>query len=123
IMEVFDRCTVIRKGQGIGTVEVKDSNPDELASLMVGREVNFKTEKKPANAKEVVLHIENLFVQDARKVDLVKGLNLDVRAGEIVGIAGVDGNGQSELIEAITGLTKSRSGKITLKEKDRKSTR
>jgi general nucleoside transport system ATP-binding protein len=117
IMEVCDRCTVIRKGKGIGTVEVKDTNQDELASLMVGREVNFKTEKKPADPKGVVLHIEDLYVQDVRKIDLVKGLNLEVHSGEIVGIAGVDGNGQTELIEAITGLRKSRSGKIQLKDK------
>jgi general nucleoside transport system ATP-binding protein len=117
IMEVCDRCTVIRKGRGIQTLEIKDTNPDELASLMVGREVNFKTDKKPANPKETVLLIEDLYVKDARKVDLVKGLNLEVRAGEIVGIAGVDGNGQTELIEAITGLRKSQSGKVKLKDK------
>ncbi|WP_106497566.1 ABC transporter ATP-binding protein [Lentibacillus sp. Marseille-P4043] len=118
IMEVCDRCTVIRKGKGIRTVDVKDSSVTELASLMVGRDVSFKTDKQIANPKDVVLEIENLFVKDARKVDLVKGLNLELRAGEIVGIAGVDGNGQSELIEAITGLTKSESGTIKLNNKD-----
>ncbi|MGY0691619.1 ABC transporter ATP-binding protein [Virgibacillus sp. FSP13] len=118
IMEVCDRCTVIRKGKGIRTVDVKDSSVTELASLMVGRDVSFKTDKQKANPKDVVLEIENLFVKDARKVDLVKGLDLELRAGEIVGIAGVDGNGQSELIEAITGLTKSESGTIKLNNKD-----
>ncbi|WP_026906180.1 ABC transporter ATP-binding protein [Paucisalibacillus globulus] len=114
IMQVCDRCTVIRKGKGIGTVEVKETNPDELASLMVGRDVNFKTTKKVAQPKDVVFRVEDLFVRDTRKVDTVKGLNLEVRAGEIVGVAGVDGNGQTELIEAITGLRKSHQGKITL---------
>ncbi|MFD1018245.1 ABC transporter ATP-binding protein [Thalassobacillus hwangdonensis] len=117
IMEVCDRCTVIRKGKGIGTVDVAGTNPTELASLMVGREVSFSTEKTPAHPKENVLAVKDLIVKDARKVDMVKGLNLEVKAGEIVGIAGVDGNGQSELIEAITGLKKSESGVIQLNGK------
>ncbi|MDC3416340.1 ABC transporter ATP-binding protein [Aquibacillus salsiterrae] len=118
IMEVCDRCTVIRKGEGIGTVNVSETNPNELASLMVGREVNFKTEKKQAEPKHAVLSITDLRVHDARNVPMVKGLNLEVKAGEIVGIAGVDGNGQSELIEAITGLRASEAGRIMLNEKD-----
>ncbi|MFQ3543271.1 ABC transporter ATP-binding protein [Halobacillus rhizosphaerae] len=116
IMQVCDRCTVIRKGEGIGTVDVKDTNPTELASLMVGREVNFSTEKTPAQPKETYLSIKDLRVKDVRGVEMVKGLNLDVRSGEIVGIAGVDGNGQTELIEAITGLRKSESGSVNLRE-------
>src|SRR5690606_37792935 len=103
--------------KGIGTVNVKDTNVDELASLMVGREVSFITDKKPAEPKETVLEVKDLYVKDSRKVTTVKGLNLEVRAGEIVGIAGVDGNGQTELIEALTGLTKSSSGKVLLKNK------
>lgn len=118
IMEVCHRCTVIRKGKGVGTVDVASTNTNKLASLMVGREVNFKTVKKQAEPKDVVFSIENLTVKDSRKVDMVKSLNLELRAGEIVGIAGVDGNGQSELIEAITGLRKSVSGRIRLKNKD-----
>ncbi|MGM9924070.1 MAG: ABC transporter ATP-binding protein [Bacillus sp. (in: firmicutes)] len=118
IMEVCDRVTVIRKGQGIGTVNVAETNENELASLMVGREVVFKTEKAEAHPKQAVLEIENLTVKDARHVKAVNGLNLTVRAGEIIGIAGVDGNGQSELIEAITGLRKSESGTIKLNDKD-----
>ncbi|MYL57295.1 ATP-binding cassette domain-containing protein [Virgibacillus halodenitrificans] len=117
IMEVCDRCTVIRKGKGIGTVNIKDTTTNELASLMVGREVSFHTEKKKAVPGQTILEIENLLVKDARKVDLVKGLNLEVKAGEIVGIAGVDGNGQSELIEAITGLRKANSGSVKLNNK------
>ncbi|MDL4839006.1 ABC transporter ATP-binding protein [Aquibacillus rhizosphaerae] len=118
IMEVCDRCTVIRKGEGIGTVEVSETNPNELASLMVGREISFTTEKKPAQPKDNILSIEDLRIKDSRGVEMVKGLNLEVKAGEIVGIAGVDGNGQSELIEAITGLSKTESGKISLNEKE-----
>lgn len=118
IMEVSDRVTVIRKGQGIGTVITSETNPTELAELMVGRQVVFKTEKKDPNPTDTVLQIESLTVADNRDVDKVKGLNLTVRAGEIVGIAGIDGNGQSELIEAITGLRKVKSGKISLNGKD-----
>lgn len=118
IMEVCDRVTVIRKGQGIGTVNVTETNENDLASLMVGREVVFKTEKQEAHPKQDVLKIKNLVVKDARHVNAVNNLNLNVRAGEIVGIAGVDGNGQSELIEAITGLRKIESGTIHLNDKD-----
>lgn len=118
IMEVCDRVTVIRKGVGIGTVEVKNTNPNELASLMVGREVTFKTEKKEAEPKEDVLEINNLVVKDSRGIGAVNGLSLAVKAGEIVGIAGVDGNGQTELIEAITGLRKSESGSVKLNGKE-----
>jgi simple sugar transport system ATP-binding protein len=117
-MEVADRVTVIRRGKAIKTLNVSETNPTELASLMVGRDVVFKTEKKPANPKEEVLKVENLVVKDYRGVDKVKNLNLSVRRGEILGIAGVDGNGQTELIEAITGLRRVESGNITLVGKD-----
>lgn len=118
ILQVADRCTIIRRGKGIGTVNVSETTESELASLMVGREVNFKVDKQPAKPKQTVLKINNLHVRDKRKVDMVKGLDLEVRAGEIVGIAGVDGNGQSELIEAITGLTRVQSGQILLNDQD-----
>lgn len=118
IMSVCDRCTIIRKGVGVGTVNVQETNPDELAALMVGREVHFKTEKKTATPKEAVLTIKELVVEDSRGVEAVSSLDLSVRAGEIVGIAGVDGNGQTELIEAITGLRKIKSGSITLKNQE-----
>ncbi|WP_027408748.1 ABC transporter ATP-binding protein [Anoxybacteroides tepidamans] len=114
IMEVCDRVTVIRRGKGVGTLNVADTNPNELASLMVGREVHFKTDKKPAQPGKEVLEIKDLVVKDARGVTVVDHLNLTIRAGEIVGIAGVDGNGQTELIEAITGLIKAESGSILL---------
>ncbi|WP_335870777.1 ABC transporter ATP-binding protein [Bacillus sp. 2205SS5-2] len=118
IMEVCDRVTVIRKGEGIGTVNVSETDPNALASLMVGRDVTFTTEKIPSVPKHDVLQIEGLSVKDSRGIPSVKNLNLQVRAGEIVGIAGVDGNGQSELIQAITGLTKSDAGSIKLNGKN-----
>lgn len=114
IMEVCDRVTVIRRGKGIGTLNVADTNPNELAELMVGREVHFKTEKQSANPGRKVLEISNLVVKNAQNCSAVDQLNLTVHAGEIVGIAGVDGNGQTELIEAITGLMKAESGSIKL---------
>ena len=118
IMNVSDKVTVIRKGKGIGTVITSETNPEELATLMVGRQVTFKTEKGPSHPTEEVLKIENLQVNDYRGVAKLKGLNLSVRRGEIVGIAGIDGNGQSELIEAITGLTKVKGGKIFINDED-----
>ncbi|MCM3594238.1 ABC transporter ATP-binding protein [Metabacillus idriensis] len=118
IMEVCDRVTVIRKGEGIGTVNVPETNPNELAALMVGREVLFTTQKTEAVPAEEVLKIQDLTVKDSRNVTVIDSLNLSVKAGEIVGIAGVDGNGQSELIEAITGLMNSESGSILLNGKD-----
>jgi general nucleoside transport system ATP-binding protein len=118
IMEVCDNVTVIRKGKGIGTVKVSETNPNDLASLMVGREVTFKTDKTEAVPKDNVLAISDLNVKDNRNVPVVKGLSLEVKAGEILGIAGVDGNGQTELIETITGLHKAESGSIKLNGKE-----
>ncbi|MBS4221692.1 ABC transporter ATP-binding protein [Lederbergia citrea] len=118
IMDLCDRVTVIRKGKGIGTVNVHETNTNELASLMVGREVIFTTEKTKSKPEGNVLEIKDLVVTDMRGVSAVRNLDLSVRAGEIVGIAGVDGNGQSELIEAITGLRKSESGSIKLNGKE-----
>lgn len=118
IMEVSDRVTIIRKGQGVGTVITNETTPTALAEMMVGRQVVFKTEKKEVQPGDEILCIESLTVADNRGIDKVKNLNLTVRAGEIVGIAGIDGNGQSELVEGITGLRKVKSGKILLKGKD-----
>ena len=118
IMDVSDRVTVIRKGQGVGTVVTAETNPNDLASLMVGRQVEFTTVKGPAFPKEEILDIKDLVVEDYRGIEKVKKLNLNVRKGEIVGIAGIDGNGQSELIEAITGLRKVKSGTIKVHGKD-----
>lgn len=114
IKKVADRCTVIRRGKSIDTVNVKDVSSQQLADMMVGRSVSFKTEKKPAEPKEVVLSIKDLVVKESRGLEAVKSLSLDVRAGEVVGIAGIDGNGQTELIQALTGLRKSESGSVEL---------
>ncbi|HET4459819.1 TPA: ABC transporter ATP-binding protein [Streptococcus pneumoniae] len=115
IRAVSDRVTVIRRGKSIETVEIAGATNADLAEMMVGRSVSFKTEKQASKPKEVVLSIKDLVVNENRSVPAVKNLSLDVRAGEIVGIAGIDGNGQSELIQAITGLRKVESGSIELK--------
>ncbi|MBP2097825.1 ABC transporter ATP-binding protein [Enterococcus rivorum] len=114
IKKVADRCTVIRRGKSIDTVTVKDVSSQQLADMMVGRSVSFKTEKKVAEPKETILAIKDLVVKESRGLEAVKGLNLEVRAGEVVGIAGIDGNGQTELVQAIAGLTKVESGSIEL---------
>ncbi|VPF31193.1 ABC transporter ATP-binding protein [Streptococcus pneumoniae] len=115
IRAVSDRVTVIHRGKSIETVEIAGATNADLAEMMVGRSVSFKTEKQASKQKEVVLSIKDLVVNENRGVPAVKNLSLDVRAGEIVGIAGIDGNGQSELIQAITGLRKVESGSIELK--------
>lgn len=115
IRAVSDRVTVIRRGKSIETVEIAGATNADLAEMMVGRSVSFKTEKQASKPKEVVLSIKDLVVNENRGVPAVKNLSLDVRAGEIVGIAGIDGNGQSELIQAITGLRNVESGSIELK--------
>ena len=118
IKAAASRCTILRRGKLIDTIDVADANENDLAEKMVGRAVNFKLNKAPVNPKEVVLSIKNLTVIGSRGIPEVKDLSLDVRAGEVVGIAGVDGNGQSELVAAITGLLPAKSGKIFLKGKD-----
>jgi ABC-type uncharacterized transport system ATPase subunit len=118
IRAVADRITVIRRGKSIDTVELGDKSNQELAELMVGRSVSFVTEKSAASPKEVVLDIKALNVKESRGSLKVKGLSLDVRAGEIVGLAGIDGNGQTELIKAITGLIKVESGSIKIRQKE-----
>lgn len=115
IRAVADRVTVIRRGKSIQTVSIEGATNKNLAEMMVGRSVSFVTEKEEAQPKEVVLQISDLVVNENRGVPAVKELSLDVRAGEIVGIAGIDGNGQSELIQAITGLRKVKSGSIKIK--------
>lgn len=118
IRAVSDRVTVIRRGKSIKTVEIEGATNDDLAEWMVGRSVSFKTEKIASVPKEVILSVKDLVVNENRGIPAVKGLSLDVRAGEIVGIAGIDGNGQSELIQAITGLRKVKSGQILIKGQD-----
>src|SRR5574344_220222 len=119
IMEVADRFSVLRKGKYIGTVDIKDATPESLSSMMVGRDVNFKVEKSEAEPREEVLHIEKLNVMcDLHDKLGVKDVSFNVKAGEIVCIAGIDGNGQRELVYGITGLRKAVSGKILLEGKD-----
>ena len=115
IRAVSDRVTVIRRGKSIETVEIAGATNQDLAEMMVGRSVSFVTEKEEAKPKDVVLQISDLIVNENRGVPAVKELSLDVHAGEIVGVAGIDGNGQSELIQAITGLRKVKSGSIKIK--------
>lgn len=118
VMKMSDRVTIIRRGAVTGTVKTKETNIDQLAELMVGRKVNLVVKKDEAKLGDKILKVEKLVVKDHRGVEAVKGVDLTVRAGEIVGLAGVDGNGQTEFIEALTGLRKSESGKIQLKDKD-----
>ena len=118
IRAVADRITVIRRGKSIDTVELGDKTNQELAELMVGRSVSFITEKAAAQPKDVVLEIKDLNIKESRGSLKVKGLSLDVRAGEIVGVAGIDGTGETEFVKAITGLTKVDSGSIKLPNKD-----
>ena len=118
IKEVADRCTVIRRGKLIGVVDVFDTSVATMASMMVGRPVSFKVDKKPAQPGRVILEVHDLNVLNNKRLLGVKNFSLTVRAGEIVGIAGVDGNGQSELIEAITGLRNIESGSVIIEGND-----
>jgi simple sugar transport system ATP-binding protein len=113
-----DNCTIIRLGKYIDTVKVGEVTENDLAAMMVGRNVTFKVEKKEQEPGKVALEIKDLHAKDYRGVEILKGLNLNVRDGEIVGLAGVDGNGQTELVEILTGLKKAESGEITMNEVD-----
>ena len=118
IKSAANRCTVIRRGRYIGTVNVSETSEAEMAKMMVGREVSFSVEKEEAKPKEVVLKMDNLCVKNNKKVLGLKNFSLEVKAGEIVGIAGVEGNGQTEIVEALTGMRPVESGTITFKNKD-----
>ena len=109
-----DFCTIIRMGKYIDTVDVEQCTEDDLAAMMVGRQVTFKVDKKEQEPGEVVLDVKNLHGVDYRDIEILKGLDLQVRRGEIVGIAGIDGNGQTEMVEIITGLRKATEGSITI---------
>ena len=115
IMAVADRCTVLRKGKYIGTVETKNTTMEELSAMMVGRSVNFHVEKSPCQPGEVVLNVEHMTVASKmHKNNAVKDVSFQVRRGEIVCIAGIDGNGQTELVYGLTGLEPLSGGKITM---------
>ncbi len=115
IMAVADRCTVLRKGKYIGMVDVKNTTKEELSEMMVGRSVKFAVDKADADPKETVLEVDNLCIKSRlHKKDAVHNVSFKVRAGEIVCIAGIDGNGQTELVYGLTGLEKVESGKVML---------
>jgi ABC-type uncharacterized transport system ATPase subunit len=118
VLEVAERITVLRRGKTIETVPREGATEEGLAKLMVGREVLLRVDKPPADPKEPLLQVENLHVFDERGLETVRGLSFEVHGSEIVGIAGVDGNGQSELIDAITGLRKAESGRIVVAGKE-----
>ncbi len=118
IKAVADRCSVLRRGKLVGTVDVASATEESLAEMMVGRAIKFEIDKGPANPGEAYLEIDSLSVRDSRGHLAVRGLSLGVRSGEIVGIAGVDGNGQTELINAVTGLSRAESGTIRVRGQD-----
>jgi ABC-type uncharacterized transport system ATPase subunit len=118
VLEICDDIVVLRRGKVAGSADPKDSTPESLASLMVGRDVILSIDKERGQAAEQIMNIRNLRVLDERGVVAVKDIDLDVYAGEILGIAGVQGNGQTELVEALTGLRKIENGNVTLLGKD-----
>ena len=121
IKAVADRCSVLRRGRYIGTVDVASTDKEALSEMMVGHKVQLTVEKKEATPGDVVLDVKNLVVKDKKQghsKDVIKNVSIQVRKGEIVCIAGIDGNGQTELVEAVTGMTKADEGTITLNGKD-----
>jgi general nucleoside transport system ATP-binding protein len=118
VLEIADRITVLRRGKAVETVPREGATEEGLARLMVGREVLLRVEKAAAQPAEPALRVEDLHVLDDRRLEAVRGVSLEVRRGEIVGIAGVDGNGQSELIDALSGLRHPTSGKVWLGDRD-----
>ncbi len=118
VMEISDRVTVLRDGRVIDTIDTSSTNPHELARMMVGREVLFRVEKPSVRIGKRVLKIENLHARNQRGLPALNGVSLDVAEGEVVGIAGIDGNGQTELVEVLSGLRKIDRGKISLYDRD-----
>jgi len=114
VLEIADRITVLRRGKTIETVPSKGATEASLARAMVGRDVLLRVDKEPAQPTDVLLEVRDLHVRDDRGIEKVRGVSFDVRAGEIVGIAGVDGNGQTELIDALAGLQKIESGTVKI---------
>ncbi len=118
VKTISDRITVLRQGRTTGTVGTASVTEEDIAKLMVGRDVLLRVEKDKAQPKNTVLEVENLTYEDSRGVNILKGLSFEVKEGEILGFAGVEGNGQSEMIEILTGLRKATSGAIKLKGHD-----
>ena len=114
VLALTDTITVLRRGKNAGELITSQTNQAEIARLMVGREVLLRVDKTPAHPGPVVLHVEDLYARDDRDLEVLHGVSFDVRSGEILGIAGVEGNGQSELVEALTGMRKITSGKISI---------
>ena len=118
VLELSDRVTVLRRGKVVGHLITKDTTQEEIARLMVGREVLLSVDKAPARPGDVLLSVEHIKADSERGLAALRDVSFDVRAGEILGIAGVEGNGQSELVEVITGMRKATSGKVHLGERD-----
>ncbi len=118
VMEISNRVTVLKAGKSIATLLTKDTNQEEISRLMVGRDVLFRVDKIQAEPGETVLSVRNLSAVDDKGCPALKGVSFDIRAGEILGIAGVEGNGQTELVETITGLRKASLGEIQYQDKD-----
>ncbi|GER91027.1 sugar ABC transporter ATP-binding protein [Dictyobacter vulcani] len=114
VLEITDAITVLRRGQNVGELVTKQTNQREIARAMVGRDVLLRVEKTPANPGPVVLHVHDLEAQSDRDLACLHKVSLDVHAGEILGIAGVEGNGQTELVEVLTGMRKPTGGEITM---------
>src|SRR5438067_5946342 len=114
VLELTDTVTVLRRGKNAGELITKETNQAEIARMMVGREVLLRVNKTPAHPGPVVLHVENLHALSDRDLEVLHGVSFDVKAGEILGIAGVEGNGQSELVEALTGMRKITHGRVTI---------
>jgi ABC-type uncharacterized transport system ATPase subunit len=114
VLELTDSITVLRRGKNAGELITSQTNQAEIARLMVGREVLLRVNKTPAHPGPVVLHVEDLYTLSDLDLEVLHGVSFDVRAGEILGIAGVEGNGQSELVEVLTGMRKLTSGKVTI---------
>ncbi len=114
VLELTDSITVLRRGKNAGELVAKDTNQAEIARMMVGREVLLRVNKTPAHPGPVILHAENLHALSDRGLEVLHGVSFEVRSGEILGIAGVEGNGQSELVETLTGMRKLTSGKVTI---------
>ena len=118
VIEIADRITVLRRGKKIETLPAAGATEESLARLMVGREVLLRVDKRPGEPTEPLLRVEGLTVDDDRGLEKVRDVSFEVRGGEIVGIAGVDGNGQTELIDAIAGLRKVKAGRIVVGDED-----
>jgi general nucleoside transport system ATP-binding protein len=118
VLEISDRITVMRRGKVVGHLTTKETNEQEIATMMVGREVLLRVDKKPANPGAVTFRVENLTANSDRGVQALRGISFDLRQGEILGIAGVEGNGQSELVEVLAGTRRPTGGKVLLGEDD-----